>query len=193
MLYATLAQFNPRYGLPLIADVRCVKNMADFNIKKRAYADIEARFTCPHMEREVRHRINRDDRPVYVSQCIKCGHTSYPMKEAEAKRSGKPIPEYDYELQNRWRGAKSLAYDATRKAIKPQLKAEYEAYLKTEEWNSLRVKVFENCKGVCEVCENSPAEQVHHLTYERIGNEELDDLMGVCRPCHELIHGYKCT
>jgi hypothetical protein len=32
---------------------------------------------------------------------------------------------------------------------------------------------------------------VHHLTYERLGRESPDDLLVLCRDCHELIHGIK--
>ena len=39
------------------------------------------------------------------------------------------------------------------------------------------------------ICENdgctNEATQVHHLTYERIGKERLDDLQALCRKCHE--------
>lgn len=167
--------------------------MVGFSVKKRAYAEIEARFACPHVAREVRHRIIKDGRPAYVSQCIRCGHTSNPIKASVAEQGGRDIPEYDYHIEQRWRAAKSLAYDAVRKAIKPQLKAEYEAYLRTPEWRAVRGLVFERCGGVCEICEESPAEEAHHLTYERIGREELSDLMGVCKPCHTLIHGPRST
>jgi hypothetical protein len=30
-------------------------------------------------------------------------------------------------------------------------------------------------------------QQVHHETYENTGNEPLEDLVGLCRPCHEFI------
>lgn len=35
----------------------------------------------------------------------------------------------------------------------------------------------------------APQQAVHHLTYERIGHEDLDDLMAVCNPCHEFLSG----
>lgn len=167
--------------------------MAEFDVKKRAYANIEARFACPHVNREIRYRIIKDGRPTYVSQCVRCGNTSTPIKAAVAKRQASAIPEYDYDLEQKWRAAKSLAYDAVRKTIKPQLKAEYEAYLRSSEWKALREQVFRRCSEVCELCEEAAAEEVHHLTYERIGHEELSDLMGVCKPCHELIHGPRST
>lgn len=31
---------------------------------------------------------------------------------------------------------------------------------------------------------------VHHLTYERIGNELVSDLLVVCGECHEQIHAW---
>ena len=41
-------------------------------------------------------------------------------------------------------------------------------------------------------CENdectNEATDVHHLTYERIGKEWLDDLQALCRKCHEQQH-----
>ena len=30
---------------------------------------------------------------------------------------------------------------------------------------------------------------VHHVTYERVGHELLDDLRGVCNGCHEFLSG----
>ena len=57
----------------------------------------------------------------------------------------------------------------------------------------LRATVLRRYDGVCEICEEVAAEEVHHLTYERIGREDLSDLMGVCKPCHELIHGPRST
>ena len=31
----------------------------------------------------------------------------------------------------------------------------------------------------------SPAEEVHHVTYENVGAEKLEDLRSVCRNCHD--------
>jgi len=42
---------------------------------------------------------------------------------------------------------------------------------------------------VCRECGNEThgVLDVHHLTYERLGNESMADLAIVCRPCHEKI------
>lgn len=66
----------------------------------------------------------------------------------------------------------------------------YQDYLSSPEWKLKREKVISRCLNVCERCHSNTVEQVHHLTYENIFNEPLEDLMGLCRECHKCIHGY---
>lgn len=49
-------------------------------LKKELYSAIEEKYRCPHSDRELRRRIIADGRPSYVTQCVKCGHTSQPIK-----------------------------------------------------------------------------------------------------------------
>lgn len=79
-------------------------------------------------------------------------------------------------------------------------KKEYRAYLQSPKWKALRQLVFERARknansnnlfGVCEKCGYQPWKpilQVHHLTYERVFHEELDDLILLCPRCHKGIH-----
>ena len=67
---------------------------------------------------------------------------------------------------------------------------DYKQYLASREWRLKRKKFIEEATyGVCERCADRPIENVHHLTYANIGNEDWSDLMGLCRPCHEYIAG----
>jgi hypothetical protein len=70
----------------------------------------------------------------------------------------------------------------------PEGREKYEAYLCSREWALMRRRVLDRSRGICEKCKDAPFENVHHLTYIRKYEEELDDLMGVCRDCHEDIH-----
>jgi len=65
----------------------------------------------------------------------------------------------------------------------------YRAYLCSREWSEKRNAVKSRCSGVCERCRMAPVECVHHLTYARKYEENLDDLLGCCRRCHEFVHG----
>ncbi len=168
--------------------------MAFFELKQAAYAEIEARYACSHPQRELRHRVLADKRESHVTQCIRCGHTSNPIKtkDALAQANGKTIPEYDYTLGDIWRAAKSAEYVETYIKLKPSLRNEYEAYLASDAWKQLREHVILRSGNSCEICEMGPVEEVHHLTYTRIGNENLEDLLGVCQLCHRAIHS-KCS
>lgn len=68
-------------------------------------------------------------------------------------------------------------------------KVDYQTYLASREWGVLREQVRARSRNQCEHCFSAPQQAVHHLTYERIGHEELRDLMAVCNPCHEFLSG----
>lgn len=64
----------------------------------------------------------------------------------------------------------------------------YRIYLKSDKWHRMRMKVLTRDKFRCQQCDRG-ATQVHHLTYERVGNERMEDLMSLCKDCHKEIHG----
>jgi 5-methylcytosine-specific restriction endonuclease McrA len=77
---------------------------------------------------------------------------------------------------------------------------EYEQYLATPHWQELRKLKLERQKSelgynCCEECDarsaasRKTALSVHHVTYERLGEEPLEDLKIICRPCHDKEHG----
>jgi hypothetical protein len=75
------------------------------------------------------------------------------------------------------------AYDAWREVVI------YPAYLTTTWWASVRAGALERAGGRCQVCNaDGPILDVHHRTYERLGQERDSDLTVLCRGCHELFH-----
>ena len=68
-------------------------------------------------------------------------------------------------------------------------KEKYQAYLCSREWAEKREAVRNRSGGVCERCELLPMSAVHHLTYQRKYDENLDDLQAICEPCHLFTHG----
>lgn len=61
----------------------------------------------------------------------------------------------------------------------------YEAYLQSDYWQSFSAAVRAD---KCYCCGSRKSLQVHHKTYERLGEELLIDLVTVCGRCHERIH-----
>jgi 5-methylcytosine-specific restriction endonuclease McrA len=65
----------------------------------------------------------------------------------------------------------------------------HEFYIKSKQWADVRKKRMQIDKNTCQKCGAKKHLQVHHLTYENIGEEEMEDLLTVCKPCHMKIHG----
>lgn len=68
-----------------------------------------------------------------------------------------------------------------------KFKINYYEYIASREWKLKCRAIKERSGGRCERCKVAPHENTHHLTYQRLGNERLEDLQGLCRPCHEFL------
>jgi len=73
----------------------------------------------------------------------------------------------------------------------------YEGYLRSKKWAIKRKLKLLSVDFRCEKCGYSGIDEtimektldVHHLTYDRLGDENLEDLQVLCRDCHERTHG----
>ena len=67
----------------------------------------------------------------------------------------------------------------------------YKDYLQTKHWQLVHTAVLKRDQNRCADCgetlEHKPLE-VHHITYIRRGKENLDDMMTLCRDCHQERH-----
>lgn len=54
----------------------------------------------------------------------------------------------------------------------------------SEQWKTIRRQRLTVDNDLCVFCK-SPAEEVHHVTYEDVGHEMLEDLRSLCRICHD--------
>lgn len=64
---------------------------------------------------------------------------------------------------------------------------DYKKYLQSDQWKERRkgtlIRAFNRCEG----CNINGQLDIHHLTYARIFNEPLSDLMALCQKCHDHI------
>lgn len=67
-------------------------------------------------------------------------------------------------------------------------KFDYKKYINSTHWKSIRERYRKSAlPQYCMSC-LSPRYQLHHLTYERLGNEHPGDLVPLCGECHQRIH-----
>jgi hypothetical protein len=63
-----------------------------------------------------------------------------------------------------------------------------QVYLKSDHWKQTRKKALISSNFTCQGCGYRDMLQVHHLTYDHLGDESIDDLMVLCSDCHGLAH-----
>jgi 5-methylcytosine-specific restriction endonuclease McrA len=127
-------------------------------------------------------------------QCLECGRSVERIAKKDTNEFR--LPWWDTDLEKRWRDRQEAYYAERQRAFEQQRKRQdqqfwerYYRHLGSDKWADLRRRVFLRSKGICEGCGERRAVQVHHLTYERLGDEMLFDLAAVCMTCHEKIHG----
>jgi len=93
---------------------------------------------------------------------------------------------YRYEQQVR---AERLSRQARKAQLRRMPHAEY---VKTPEWLARRNRALIQAGNRCQVCGKANLQlEVHHNSYERYGEDLLEDLVVLCRGCHQHYHGVK--
>lgn len=154
--------------------------------------------TCYHQKKTVVWTaIGADGEPILARQlrhqCDDCGRL---LSNALPHSMAKPdTPELDAAALRAWISHDREQWDRgrsdrwkTEQQRQIEWREAYENYLQSEQWQQKRRLVFKRCGMTCEGCREATATQVHHLTYEHLGNELLWELAAVCRECHERVH-----
>jgi 5-methylcytosine-specific restriction endonuclease McrA len=65
----------------------------------------------------------------------------------------------------------------------------YEEYLDTEHWKHFRTEALRAAQYKCAVCAATGTElNVHHNNYSNRGRETFNDVVALCKVCHERFH-----
>lgn len=73
------------------------------------------------------------------------------------------------------------------RVVKPNT-VNYYDYLKSPQWQTVRDAALKRANYQCEKCKSAKNLQVHHITYKRLGYELPEDLIVLCKDCHENVH-----
>lgn len=65
---------------------------------------------------------------------------------------------------------------------------QYREYLISKKWEWYKKAIHHIYNDECYICNSCRELHVHHKTYERIYHEDLDDLVLLCKSCHEKVH-----
>ena len=67
----------------------------------------------------------------------------------------------------------------------------YENYIHSSKWRRRRARALMLGNYKCAKCGARNKLQVHHLSYQHLGDELDYELMVLCHSCHQKVHGRK--
>jgi 5-methylcytosine-specific restriction endonuclease McrA len=148
-------------------------------------------FHCEHVSLSApRIFLNSNDTRAIHSQCLRCGD-----RVGQAMKKGTRAEPFDLTISINFEAMLAAEHERlTIKYIDLQREADvknsrtYKEHLQSARWRELRDLVIQRCGNRCEGCGVNPVEEVHHWTYDRLGNEFLFDLAGLCGACHRRFH-----
>lgn len=73
----------------------------------------------------------------------------------------------------------------------PRKSLSYDEYLKTDHWQQVRSEALQRANYRCQLCCSKENLNVHHNNYENLWNEQLEDVVTLCRSCHAKFHNIK--
>lgn len=88
-----------------------------------------------------------------------------------------------FEIHHQW-----SRYRPTLIIAEEDRRQRYKRYLHSEQWALIRKRVCDKYGNLCQECSQLGGLEVHHKTYERIGEERLEDLIPLCPRCHRSLH-----
>lgn len=161
--------------------------------------DQQRPVSCPHDQgKEMRWRTQSNHVRVIAYQCLTCGRMLNHVRKASIPvTEWTMIDEWDKDLERNYQTASNAAWSHYNGTWRERQDAEqrarrerYADYLRSPEWQyrrSLRLNIdHHQCQAKLNYC-TGRATEVHHLTYEHVGNEPLFDLASVCSSCHRQI------
>lgn len=159
-------------------------------------AEERSPWHCEHPRTAIRWRVLRNGVGVWAMQCLRCGGQirQVAKRDPVVLQMTEKIP-FDEQLStlfsNLYKEALNLRIQQDQERIDQQKREWwrwYNQYLLTPAWRAKRKAVMERAGSLCEGCRKRQATQVHHTTYDHVGDELLFELVAVCDSCHHTLH-----
>lgn len=153
------------------------------------YGDVKECKNCHSSNIQVVKYIIANGKIQYRHQCMDCGC----LDSASIKYSSIPkdvdIPLVNEKLRECYYNNNSNQHLVDTTII-------YDEYIKSEEWYAKRPQIFELKGEKCTICGSQNDLVIHHLNYDTLGYEEVNnyaDVVPLCWSCHEKMHEFLRT
>jgi hypothetical protein len=127
---------------------------------------------------------------------MRCGDFRAVKKDTIPLPERNNLREYDPAIKERYQEELQSQYQIEaqqrKEEVVTQNREAMNEYYQSWQWQKkrkFRLQINDRIHfGLCEVCSDNKATEVHHVTYDRFGNEWLFDLSAICLPCHQSFH-----
>jgi hypothetical protein len=165
-------------------------------LREQTRVDYAQWYHCDHPSSRQVLEIDRRGVKRYRLQCTVCGRSATGcaayIKAIEVNRD-LPVGAWDHELERCWRDERYAVVQSkqteARETERRLWRLYYNWYLKTPYWGAKREEVLKLCRGICEKCNLRPVVEIHHMNYDTLGAEGMEDIAGLCGWCHSEAHG----
>lgn len=160
-------------------------------LKAESIAPCGIPSACAHLKSEVRAVKVAGGAKQYASQCLECGErvgSAISQVRWHEQNGPKEPAAFDEQLRDFQRDVRSWNPKQIREERHRAFWDLYTRYLRSAEWADKRRAVLERDNGMCGGCLERSAQQVHHRTYEHVGDELLFELVSLCHRCHDKCH-----
>lgn len=168
---------------------------------------LRSKHECTCSDTCITKRQLADGRLTAWLTCSDCGRAIRSVRKSEYDMDA--LPWFDESKRQQTWEARNAEYEALRQrhqeewqCVQDQEKhlsviegrqwwIEYNRYLRSPQWHSLRKKVLERDGGICQACLSREATQVHHLFYDlynQLGQSAAFECVAICYQCHVKIH-----
>lgn len=153
--------------------------------------NIDLTSGCGHLNSVLCRRTFSNGTIHVQRQCQRCGQAVGGCVAKATVPDIAALPAWDARIGEDYDGRPLVERQMLLIAEDPAKSDFYATHLRSDYWRAIRGRVLQRDGGICQFCLNAGAKHVHHLTYDRLGHEAAYDLVSVCVPCHEEIHGRK--
>lgn len=142
---------------------------------------------CPEEGLRARKRTLANGVVHWGYQCGTCGKWQAKPKAAFDKE---PSEDYDPDLSRKFWESHREEILRDRSEKNQEWWDRYNQYLQSEDWDKKRRAILARDNFTCQGClgHRGKATQVHHMTYQHVGNELAFELISLCSHCHDKYH-----
>lgn len=150
------------------------------------YGDLKECKNCHSNNIQVVKYIITNGRIQYRHQCKACGYLDIANIKYASIPKDVDIPLVNEKLRECYYENNSVKYENYKDI-------DYDKYIVSDKWYQKRPEIFELKGEKCAICGKDHSLDIHHLSYDTLGHEEINnyaDVVPLCRHCHEKIHNF---